>query len=444
MNTMNEQDIVEFCKKYTLYSWAATEKVSPLAVERAEGPYFWTFEGKRYLDFISQMISVNIGHSHPKVVAAMQKATEGLIYASAGSATRARAILGRQLAELMPGDLNTTFFTLGGADANENAIRMARHYTGRHKILSRYRAYHGATANALAMTGDPRRIHNEPGPSGFIHVIDPLPRTGSLGRSDEEIIATALRYVEEVIVCEGPETIAAMFVEAIPGINGVLVPPKGYLSRLSQLLKRYDILLACDEVMTGFGRTGKMFGFEHEDVLPDLVTMAKGLTSSYIPLGAVGLRDHIADHFRKNTLWGGMTYHGHPLALATASAVLEVLVEENMVQNSAELGEVLGAQLRAIAAKHPCVKEVRSIGLFGALDLQSDDRGTPLATFREGLSPDTKSLLMGVRKRGLHAAIKWSMMVVAPPLCITSEQLEQGLQIIDESLTELDQRLFSS
>ena len=437
---MNE--IVDLCKKHTLYSWTATEKVAPMAIERAEGVYFWTFDGKRYLDFISQMISVNIGHSHPKVIAAMQEALQGLIYANAGAATAARATLGKKLAELMPGDLNTTFFTLGGADANENAIRMARHYTGRTKILSRYRAYHGGTANALQMTGDPRRIHNEPGPWGFIHVIDPLPRTGALGQTDEEIIATSLRCIEEVIVCEGPETIAAMFVEPIPGINGVLVPPKGYLSQLAQLLKRYDILLACDEVMTGFGRTGRMFAFEHEDVLPDMVTMAKGLTSSYIPLGAVGVRDHIADHFRKNTLWGGMTYHGHPLALATASAVLDVLVEEGMVNNSAQLGIQLKETLSGLQQKHPCVRQVRSIGLFAALDLQKDAQGTPLSTFREGPCEDAKALLKAIRSRGLHAAIKWSMVVLAPPLCINAEQLQEGLQILDEALGELDARLF--
>jgi len=285
---LSTQQIVDLCKRHTMYTWSAGDNVAPLPIERAEGIYLYTTDGERVIDFNSQLMSVNIGHSHPKVIAAMKQALDGLIYAYPGSASEARARLGERLAALVPGDINTFFFTLGGAEANENAVKLARQYTGRFKILARYRSYHGATNSMMQLSGDFRRWQNEPGMPGVVHVMDPVPYHYSFGKTDAEKTAENLKYLEEVIMYEGPQNIAAMFIETVVGTNGILAPPEGYMEGLRALLDKYDILLACDEVMCGFGRTGKMFAFEHSDVVPDLLSMAKGLTSAYAPLGAVG------------------------------------------------------------------------------------------------------------------------------------------------------------
>ena len=282
---MNEQEIVELSKKHTIFSWSATNKVNPLPVTDARGVWMYGPSGQKWLDFNSQLMSVNIGHSHPKVVARMKAACDKLLFVYPGAATEVRARFSQKLASLFPGDLNTFFFTLGGAEANENAVRAARFFTGRQKILSRYRSYHGATGNSIQLTGDPRRWPNEPGGPGFIKVMDPKPWDYSFGDNDDEIVANNLQYLDEVIRFEGPHTIAAMFIETVTGTNGILIPPKGYLKRLKALLDSYGILLVCDEVMAGWGRTGKLFAFMHDDVQPDIVTTAKGLTSSYVPLG---------------------------------------------------------------------------------------------------------------------------------------------------------------
>lgn len=434
---MNSQEMIQQCKQHTLYTWAATGGVNPLPIARAEGVYLYTPEGKRILDFNSQLMSVNIGHSHPKVIAAMKKQLDQLIYAFPGSATEVRARVSKRLASLLPGDINTFFFTLGGAEANENAIRAARLYTGRQKILSRYRSYHGGTNACLQLTGDPRRWPNEPGGPGFIRVMDPRPYTYAFGATEEEITANNLRYLEEVIQYEGPEQIAAMFIETVTGTNGILPPPKGYLQGLRTLLDRYGILLVCDEVMCGFGRTGKMFGFEHGDIVPDIVTMAKGLTSSYIPLGAMGLRDKIADHFRDNVFWGGLTYNSHPLALATAEAVLDVMQEERLVENAATLQGVMREEMDRLQSKHPSVKEGRCIGLFGMIDLQKNAAGEPAAPYN-GTSPAMGELSKAFREKGLFTFVRWGSFMCNPPLCITEQQLREGFAIVDEALEVTD------
>ena len=301
----------------------------------------YTAAGQRILDFNSQLMSVNIGHSHPKVVAAMKQACDGLLFAHPGTATEPRARLSRRLAELTPGDLDVFFYTLGGAEANENAIRAAKLFTGRQKILSRYRSYHGGTNATLQLTGDPRRWANEPGMPGVVRVMDPWPYKYSFGDDPESITRNNLTYLEEVIDYEGPHTIAAMIVETVTGTNGILIPPPGYMQGLRELLSRHGILLICDEVMAGLGRTGKLFAFEHDGVQPDIVTMAKGLTSSYVPLGAMAVSTPIAEHFKKNVFYGGLTYNAHPFCLAVAEAVLEVMLGEGMVENAARLEPVM-------------------------------------------------------------------------------------------------------
>ncbi len=434
---MTTAEMIDLCKRHSMYTWAAQGGVNPMPVERAEGVYLYTPEGERILDFNSQLMSVNIGHSHPRVIAAMKEQLDKLIYAFPGTATEPRARLSKRLSEILPGDINTFFYTLGGAEANENAIKLARLYTGRHKIIARYRSYHGATNACMQLTGDPRRWANEPGMPGVVHVMDPEPYQFSFGDTEEEKTARNLQYLEEVIQYEGPQTIAAMFIETVTGTNGILPPPKGYLQGLRKLLDKHGILLVCDEVMSGFGRTGKWLAFEHGDIIPDLVCMAKGLTSSYIPLGAVGIRDPIARHFDDNVFWGGLTYNSHPLSLATALAVLDVLEEDGLVENAARLESVMRSEMDRLQAKHPSMKTGRCIGLFGMIDVQKNSAGDLIAPYN-GTHPAMKELGAFFRAQGMFTFVRWSHFMCNPPLCITEEQLLEGFAIIDAGLEITD------
>jgi taurine---2-oxoglutarate transaminase len=427
---MNQQQIIDGCLEHTLYTWAATGKVKPMPIARAEGIYLYDYEGKRTLDFNSQLMSVNIGHGHPRVIKAIQEQAAKLCYAFPGSATDVRAELSGKLAKLVPGDINTFFFTLGGAEANENAIKAVRQYTGKFKILSRYRSYHGATNACMQLTGDPRRLPNEPGAPGFVKVMDPTPYQYSFGDSDEEIVANNLRYLDEVIWYEGADNIAAMFIETVTGTNGILPPPKGYLQGLRQLLDDHGILLVCDEVMCGWGRTGKLFGFEHGDIVPDIVTMAKGLTSSYVPLGCMGVSDPIAQHFRDNVFWGGLTYNSHALALGTAITCIDVLLEEGMVENAASLESVMRQEMQGLKDRHASVKDFRCIGLFGMVD-------THLWKYNQ-THPAMVKFNAALREKGLFTFCRWGSFMCNPPLCITEEQLREAFAIVDSCLHILD------
>ncbi len=360
---MSAQEIVEKCKQYTMYSWSKGDDVDPIPFVRGERVWLWDANGKRYLDWNSQAMSVHVGHGHPKIIKAIQKQAEQLLYVYAGAAHEGRARLGEKLASLMPGHLNTSFFTLGGGEANENAVRAARGVTGRQKILVRARSYHGATALAINMTGDNRRWANEPGPPGIVRVLDPHPYNFSFGNTDEEIKNNHLSYLDEIITNEGGQNIAAMVIETVTGTNGVLPPPPGYLAGLKQLLDKSGILLICDEVMSGFGRTGKMFAFEHGGIVPDMITMAKGLTSSSLPLGAVGLSDRVAQHYKKNVFYGGHTYNSHPMCIAAALANLEVIEEEGLVENARKLEPVMLEEMARLQKKHPSMKAGRAIPL---------------------------------------------------------------------------------
>ncbi|MFT4628113.1 MAG: taurine--2-oxoglutarate transaminase [Myxococcota bacterium] len=434
---MDQQTMIDLCLKHSLYTWTATGKVDPLPVSHAQGVYMYGPEGQKWLDFNAQLMCVNIGHGHPKVLQAITEQAQKLTYVYPGTATEPRARLAKRLSELFPGDLNTFFFTLGGAEANENAIKAVRQYTGKFKILSRYRSYHGATNAAMQLTGDPRRLHNEPGSPGFVHVMDPWPYSYSFGDTEEEITANNLRYLEEVIQYEGPDHIAAMFIEPVTGTNGILPPPKGYLKGLRALLSKYGILLVCDEVMAGWGRTGKLFAFQHGDIQPDIVTTAKGLTSGYLPLGVMALSDPIAEYFRENVFWGGLTYNSHALALATASACIEVLLDEGMVENAARLEAVSRSEMDRLAAKHPSVRGGRAIGLFGMIDIQKNSAGDLLVPYN-GSHPAMGKLASFFRDNGLFTFIRWSGIMCNPPLCITQEQLLEGFDIIDRGLAITD------
>jgi taurine---2-oxoglutarate transaminase len=435
---MTSEEIAALCHKHTMWSWSAGDAVSPLVYDHAKGIHFWTADGKRYLDWNSQLMSVLIGHSHPRVTARMKEACDGLIFAHPGAATAVRARVGKRLADLVPGNINSFFFTLGGAEANENALKAARLFTGRHKVLSRYRSYHGATHAAMMLTGDPRRLPNEPGAAGFVKVMDPVPYSYKFGEKPDEIAQNHLAYLEEVLWYEGPDKIAAMFVESVTGTNGILAPPPGWLKGLKELLHKHGILLVCDEVMAGFGRTGKMFAFEHGgDVIPDIVTMAKGLTSSYVPLGAMGVSDPIAAHFKKNVFYGGLTYNAHPFALATCEAVIDVLIEEDMVGNAARLERVMRSEMDRMKAKHKSVKEGRCIGLFGMIDLQKDTQGTPMAPYNS-THPVMKEFNKALLEQGLWTVLHWGSFMCNPPLCITEAELREGFAIVDKALDVTD------
>jgi taurine--2-oxoglutarate transaminase len=433
-SSMTSREIVELTRRHTLFEWSAQSAVDPIPVAGAEGSYFWTPDGDRFLDFNSQLMCVNVGHRDPRVVKAIQDQAATLPYANPFMATEVRARLGAKLAAITPGDIDVFFFTNGGAEANENAIKLARLFTGRHKILARYRSYHGATAGAMTLTGDPRRWPSEPGIPGVVHFLDPYHGIQRGWDSTEAALAT----VEEVIQLEGPSSIAGLIIETVPGTNGVLVPPDGYLQGLRALCTKYGILLICDEVMAGFGRTGRWFAVDHWNVVPDLMTMAKGLTSGYVPLGAVGMRRHIADHFRDKVFAGGLTYNSHPLGCATALATIAVYEEDDLIGNAQRMGRIMSDLLDGLYASHPCVGAVRSIGLFGIVELvRNRETRVPLAPFN-GSSPEMAALGRELRTRGLYTFVRWNTFFTNPPLSITEAELREGFSIIDKSLSVVD------
>jgi taurine--2-oxoglutarate transaminase len=347
-------------------------------------------------------------------------------------ATEARARLGAKLASLAPGDIDVFFFTNGGADANENAIKIARAFTGRHKILARYRSYHGGTAGAMALTGDPRRWSTEPGMPGVVHVLDPHHGLGRPADSPQQSLA----MLEEIIQLEGPNHIAAFFLETVSGTNGVLIPPDGYIQGVRDLCTKYGILMVCDEVMAGFGRTGEWFAVNHWGVVPDLLCMAKGLTSAYVPMGAVGMRRAIADSFKDKVFPSGLTYNSHTLAAATALATIDVYEQDDLVGNARRLGKVMSELLAQLAAAHAVVGACRNIGLFGIVELVNPKTRAPLAPFG-GTSEEMKRLNGFLREEGLYTFVRWHTFFTNPPLCITEEQLRESFSIIDRALTRL-------
>jgi taurine---2-oxoglutarate transaminase len=427
-------EIVALCRKHTIYEWSVQTKVDPIPVARAEGVYFWTPEGKRFLDFNSQLMCTNVGHSHPRVVKAIQEQAATLAYANPFMATEVRARLGAKLAEITPGDMDSFFFTNGGAEAVENAIRIARVVTGRHKILVRYRAYHGGTAGALTLTGDPRRWASEPGIPGVVRIPD----FHKWGRRDPEPADAALRDIEDVVRYEGGQNIAAVIVETVVGTNGILIPPDGYMQGLRAICDRHGIMLIADEVMAGFGRTGRWFAIDHWGVVPDLMTMAKGLTSAYVQLGAVGIRPAIAREFQERAFPGGLTYNSHPLACAAALATLAVYEDEGLIENAQKMGAVLNQRMADIAKRHPSVGAHRNIGLFGIVELVRDPATfEPMAPYN-GTSDEMSALAKFFREKGLYTFVRWNTFFTNPPLVINEAQLMEGLDVIDEGLAITD------
>ena len=446
MFDLPDDEILQVSREHVFYTWSAQAKVNPIAVKRADGVYFWDVNGKRYLDFNSMTMCVNIGHGNKRVIKAMQDQAAELPYAAPGMTTKIRALAARTVAEVTPHQaLTKVLFTLGGADANENAIKLARGYTGRHKILARYRSYHGATAGAMAVTGDPRRIAWEPNlMTGVVHFLDPYRYRSTFHRMnpnlpEAEFTRDYLNHLEEIIQYEGPKSIAAILMESVTGTNGIIIPPEGYLQGVRALCDKYGIVMIADEVMSGFGRTGRWFAVDHWDVIPDILTMAKGLTSAYAPLGAVAMKPEIAAAFNETPFESGLTYTSHPISLAAAVANIDVLRADRIVEHAAGIGPVLKRLLTDLGEAHPSVGDVRSIGMFGILELvKNRDTREPLTPWNES-SPAMTALRTYCLNRGLFLYTHWHTVLIIPPLVMTEEQLKDGFDILDEALKITDQ-----
>jgi taurine--2-oxoglutarate transaminase len=441
-NTELGRQVVADAKQYVIHSWSVQDALDPIPVAGAEGRHFWDYDGKRYLDFASQLVNVSIGHQHPKVVAAIKEQADKLCTIGPPMATEARSTLARMLAEITPGDLTMSFFTNGGAEANENAIKLARWYTGRHKVIARYRSYHGATAGAITLTGDPRRWPAEPGIPGVVRMLDPYTYRCPAGHPDPCPVCTGAPHLEEILQYEGAHSVAAVILETVTGTNGVIVPPDGYLQAIREVCDRHGILLIADEVMAGFGRTGKWFGVENWDVVPDIISLAKGINSGYVPLGAMVVRKPIADWLRDKYFAGGLTYSGHPLACASAVASIEAFKEEGIVENSAEMGAVFAEQLDGLEQRHPSVGEVRGLGCFWGIELvKNRETREPLVPFNaagEAFAPVAR-VSKAALERGLYLMTHWNVIMVCPPLTITREEIEEGSSILDEALSVADE-----
>jgi taurine--2-oxoglutarate transaminase len=430
-------------RAHVFHSWSAQGAIDPMPIAGALGSHFWDYSGKRYLDFASQLVNVNIGHQHPRLVAAIQEQATVLCTVAPTFANDKRGEAARLIAELAPADLNHVFFTNGGAEATENAVRLARLHTGRHKVLSTYRSYHGATATAITATGDPRRWPNEPTAVGIVHFWGPYPyRSAFHATSEEEEGERALQHLRDTVVFEGPATIAAVMLETVVGTNGILVPPPGYLAGVRAICDEFGIMMIADEVMAGFGRCGEWFAVDRWGVAPDLITFAKGVNSGYVPLGGVIISDQIAATFSDRVFPGGLTYSGHPLACAAAVASIQIFKEEGIIEHVRALGEdVIGPALRDLAERHPSIGEVRGLGVFWALELVRD-RATrqPLVPYHASGSQAApmNEFVTACKHRGLWPFVHFNRTHVVPPCTITAEEVLDGIAILDEALAVTD------
>ena len=431
-------------REHVIYSWSVQGRVEPLRVTGGEGCRFWDADGRRYLDFASQVMNLNLGHGHPRLVAAVRRQAETLYGLAPSFANEPRSELARLLAEVTPGDLGMTLFTTGGADANENAVKLARWVTGRQKVVARYRSYHGATAGAAALTGDPRRWPAEPAAPGVVRLLDPYPYRCPAGAHEpgaECPVCAGGPHLEEVLRYEGPESVAAVLLETVAGANGVLVPPPGYLASVREVCDRFGILLILDEVMTGFGRTGRWFGCEHWDVAPDIMTLAKGISGGAAPLGAVVVSEKLRPWLEEHEFASGLTSCGHPLACAAGVAAIGALRDESLVENAAAMGDVLAAELSTLAGGHPSVGEVRGLGLLWGLELVRDRETreplVPYAAAGEAAQP-MAALKQAAMDRGLHLFTHGNIILVAPPLIVGLDELREGVGLLDDVLTVAD------
>lgn len=437
-----EQDIVRRNREFTLFSWSVQQACQPLAITKAKGTCFWTADGKRYLDYSSQLMNVNIGHGHPKVIEAIKKQADELAFVYPGAATRARGEAAEKLVEVTPANLKKVFFTLGGADGIENAMKMARLVTGREKVMTRYRSYHGSTFGAMSAGGDPRRLANEPGVPWIVRMLDPYSYRSPLYRhcTPEEGDQALVDLIEEQIEMEGPENIAAILLEGYSGSSGIIAPAsKKYWLGLRGLCDKYGIKLIIDEVMSGFGRTGEWFGIDNYGIEPDLLVCAKGLTCGYVPLGAVVVSGEIAEHFDKNPLWCGLTYSSHPISCAAASACIDVYREEGLIERARTQGDKIASHLDRMVAEHPSVGEHRGIGLFRVLELvKNRQTKEPMSGFNKPPTEPMQKVAAYLKNHGFHTFVRWDWVFVVPPLCISDEEIEEGMSILDGALSLAD------
>ncbi len=425
---------------YNLHSWSAQGNLNPTVVTKAEGIYFWDDDGKKYFDMSSQLVNMNIGHGNKKVIQAIKDQADKMAFMGPGYAFESKSEAARKIIEVAPDNMGKIFFTNAGAEANENAIKMARMYTGRNKIFSRYRSYHGATYGAANLTGEPRRFASEPGIPGFVKFFDPyVYRAPFPFKDDAEATTYYIGQLREQILYEGPHLVAAIFLETVTGSNGIIIPPDGYLQGVRDLCDEFGIVMVCDEVMAGFGRTGQWFAVNNWDIKPDIITFAKGATCGYLPLGGTMVSKEIAAHFDNNVMYCGLTYNGHPMGCATAVATLDVYRDENLIENARDMGKVLGTLLEDIKAKHACVGDVRYIGLFSAVELVKDkSTKEPLVPYGKDPEKLMPKILGMLKKEGFATYSHENIIIVAPPLVITEPELREAMGILDQVLDSVD------
>ena len=440
---MNGQEIKETQVKYNLQSWSKQRGINPIPIEKADGIYMWDYDGNRYSDMSSQLVNLNVGHNCRPIIDAIKEQADKFCYLSPSYACESRATLAKMVVDLMPDNMAKVFFTNGGADANENAIKIARMYTGRNKVFSRYRSYHGSSFGAGNLTGEPRRYPLEPGIPGFVKFFDPyIYREPIKFESEEQASEYYVAKLREQIIYENPDSVAAIVMETITGSNGVIIPPKGYLQGVRKICDEFGIMMICDEVMAGWGRTGKMFAFENFDVKPDIVSFAKGVTCGYVQLGGVVVSKEIAEYFDDHLLSCGLTYSAHPLACAAGVACLNYYKDANILENVNKSGKVLGEILEDLKAKHPCVGDVRYIGLFSSIELvKSKETKEPLVPY--GKDPDgvMGKIIGALKAKGFMTYSHENMIFVSPPLIITEEQVREEMVKVDEVLSDVDKTI---
>ncbi|MEO6070626.1 MAG: aminotransferase class III-fold pyridoxal phosphate-dependent enzyme [Chitinophagaceae bacterium] len=438
---IESEEIIQENQAFTLFSWSKQKGTSPIAVKNAEGVYLYDYEGKRYLDFSSGLMNVNIGHGDQRITDAVVKQMQEVSYVTPSCVTKVRGDLGRKLSEICPGDLNKAFFTLCGATSIENAIKLARLYTGRHKILTRYQSYHGSSNGAMTASGDPRKIPVDAQQApNFVHFDLPYSYRWEYG--EEALLQETTAGLERIIAYEGPGNIAAILLEGQSGSSGCFLYPNGYLKAVRQMCDKYGILLIMDEVMSGFGRTGKWFGFEHHDMIPDMIAMAKGLTCGYLPFGCLMVSDRIAARYDDTVLPLGLTYSAHPVCCAAALETLAIYEEDNLIENAARMGKYLDEQIVLLMEKHPSIGDWRNKGLLGCLELVKNRKTkVPMAPFNA--KPDEMLVMNKVAARikelGMYTFVRWNYVFIAPPLCVTKEQIDEGLAIISEAIKIADE-----
>lgn len=445
--TLSEaEEIIQNNMDYTLFSWSKQKGINPIAVKYAEGVYLYDYEGQRYIDFSSGLINVNIGHGNQRVTQAVVEQMQQVSYVTPGCVTKARGDLGKKLAEITPGNLTKTLFTVCGATAIENAIKLARMYTGRHKIIARYRAFHGSSYGAMTAGGDPRKLASDSQQApNIIHVEDPYCYRCPWGKEISSCNRECVSHIERVIEFEGPENVAAILMEGESGSSGCIKYPPDYLQKIRAICDKHGILLIADEVMSGFGRTGRWFGVDVHGVVPDMIATAKGITAGYLPLGALIVTDTIADYYNDRPLMLGLTYSAHPVTCAAGVEVLKIYEDENLIENAAAMGAYIEQQVEEMKLVHPSIGDFRNTGLLGCIELvKNRNTKEPMAPFNA--KPDEMAIMNKVAARikelGMYAFVRWNYVFIAPPLSITKEQVDEGLAIISKALSIADEYVY--